>query len=237
MFIDSMSGMQPSMLMKMGRPPSSSDMANKIANGIESGKLDADKVASRLESRFGEAAKSVIKDDGSVNVDELTTLIEDNRPNISGFNMGFQGTMPGMAGMGNSPFADELVTQILEQLDSGELDTDTLSQRLENNFGEDAQGIITEGSIDESALSALLEQNIPKPSDFRGSQVGMMNRQDTPTMENLQSMLNERFSSDQVEGVFNADGSLNIDELRNLFVGSQNYSGNLLPGFLFKMST
>jgi len=237
MFIDSMSGMQPSMLMKMGRPPSSSDMANKIANGIESGKLDADKVASRLESRFGEAAKSVIKVDGSVNVDELTTLIEDNRPNISGFNTGFPGKMPGMAGMGNSPFADGLVNQILEQLDSGELDTDTLSQRLENNFGEDAQGIITEGSIDESALSALLEQNIPKPSDFRGSQVGMMNRQDTPTMENLQSMLNERFSSDQVEGVFNADGSLNIDELRNLFVGSQNYSGNLLPGFLFKMST
>ena len=60
-------------------PPSADEVANQISDDLDSGRIDAEEIQARLVERFGDDAEGLINDDGSLDVEKLTSLMEEQR--------------------------------------------------------------------------------------------------------------------------------------------------------------
>ena len=80
MNIDTAGAIQPGVA--GGQRPQAGDIAGRMAEGLESGRIDADAFAERLEQRFGDDAAAAFNEDGSVSVEGLTGLLESAGPPV-----------------------------------------------------------------------------------------------------------------------------------------------------------
>ncbi len=88
--------------------------------------------------------------------------------NISGIN---SSQMP-MRGQGPSP--EERMNKLVEKIESGDIDTDKLQERLSERFGEDATGIVADdGSVNIDGLKELFANNAPQGGPPPHGQGGM----------------------------------------------------------------
>ncbi|MBB1486054.1 hypothetical protein [Oceanospirillum sediminis] len=131
--------------------------------------------------------------------------------NISGIQSG-QGPMRGQE---LSP--EERLNNLVEKIESGDIDTDKLQEKLTHRFGEDADGIVSEdGSVDIESMKELFASQAPQggPSPQGQGQGGMMPPPPPPPEEgDLQSKLTEMFGEETTAGFFNEDGDLDFDAL------------------------
>jgi len=228
MNINSASGMSSSQMMPP-KPPEPGEIANNIASRVESGEITVDELVAELENRFGEDAGAIVNDDGSLNVDDLTQLFEQNKPS---------GPPPppgGSFGAQGQAESSSIVEQILSNIESGELSTEDLTAQLERMFGESASSVVEDdGSIDEEALLSLIEsgptQGPPPPPPGTSSQ-------SVTSTEQLLSQLQQEFGEEATDSIFNEDGSVNFDELIDLVGGAFGQgSGSSHPGLLLNVS-
>ena len=146
------------------------------------------------------------------------------------------GPPPGMGGQ-KPPSASEMAQHMVEAVENGDIDAETLVENLESRFGEDASAVLAEdGSIDVDALTELLSNFDPanqRGQAGEGGQAGAMPPPPPPggmmSQEELQAKLTEDFGEDAAAAVFNEDGSLDFEALKEL-LQSQNSSetGTLL---------
>ena len=62
-------------------PPNSEDMATRMASAVANGDIDIEQLQENLSERLGvEDTSSIVAEDGSVDVAELTSLLEANKP-------------------------------------------------------------------------------------------------------------------------------------------------------------
>ncbi|MBN3562242.1 hypothetical protein [Aliamphritea spongicola] len=140
MNIDTAGAVQPGIT--GGQRPQASDIASRMAEGLESGRIDADAFAERLEQRFGDEAAAAFNEDGSVSVEGLTGLLETAgppaRPDGAGagrFGGGFGGGRPeGLASPEKlqaslaATFGDEAAASVLNE--DGSINVDQLKSLL-----------------------------------------------------------------------------------------------------------
>ena len=93
MNIDTAGAIQPGVA--GGQRPQAGDIAGRMAEGLESGRIDADAFAERLEQRFGDDAAAAFNEDGSVSVEGLTGLLESAGPPVRPDGAGGFGGGPG----------------------------------------------------------------------------------------------------------------------------------------------
>ncbi|MFY0676312.1 MAG: hypothetical protein JXR18_03395 [Neptuniibacter sp.] len=143
------------------------------------------------------------------------------------------GPPPGMGGQ-KPPSAEEMAERMVEAVDSGDIDAETLVENLESRFGEEASAVLAEdGSIDVEALTELLSSFDPANQSGQGEQAGAMPPPPPPggmiDEEELQAKLAEDFGEEAAAAVFSEDGSLDFEALKEL-LQSQNSSetGTLL---------
>jgi hypothetical protein len=97
-------------------PPNSEDMATRMASAVSNGDIDIEQLQENLTERLGvEDTSSIIAEDGSVDVAELTSLLEANKP--GGAEGGGRPPPPpgggGPGGPGGGAGITELLTDIL----------------------------------------------------------------------------------------------------------------------------
>lgn len=97
-------------------PPNSEDMATRMASAVSNGDIDIEQLQKNLTERLGvEDTSSIIAEDGSVDVAELTSLLEANKP--GGAEGGGRPPPPpgggGPGGPGGGAGITELLTDIL----------------------------------------------------------------------------------------------------------------------------
>jgi len=127
----------------------------------------------KLIMRFGEDTMNGIMEDGKIDRQKLHELIKDS----AGMKIGhhrhghhLEETDPtetppvtettGTETSPPNPLAEQTVQNIADKISSGELSKDEFVQRLQERFGEAANGIVNEeGAIDFSALLKLIESN------------------------------------------------------------------------------
>ena len=134
--------------MMMGQPPSAEDLAQKMADSVENGEIDAETLVADLESRFDVDASSIVNEDGSIDVDALTELLSSNEPSAS---------MEAGIGMAPPPPPPP---------EEGMLSAEELSAKLTEDFGEEAAATVVgeDGEIDFEALKALLDSQASSES-------------------------------------------------------------------------
>ena len=227
MNINAASGLSSSQMMPP-KPPEPSEIASNMASRVESGELSVDELVAELESRFGEDAGAIVKEDGSLDVDALTQILEEKMAS-----MGPPPRPPG--GMGTEAQASDIVGQIIGDINSGELSISELTEQLEKMFGEGASDIIdADGSIDQEALTSLIESGptgAPPPPP-------QQSLQGVTSSEQLLAQLQQEFGEASTDSVFNEDGSVNFDELIELIGGPFGQgSGSSRPGLLLNVAT
>ena len=99
-------------------PPNSEDMATRMASAVANGDIDIEQLQENLTERLGvEDTSSIVAEDGSVDVTELASMLEANKP--SGAEGGRPPPPPGGGGQGGPGGAGggsditELLTGIL----------------------------------------------------------------------------------------------------------------------------
>lgn len=97
-------------------PPNSEDMATRMASAVSNGDIDIEQLQENLTERLGvEDTSSIIAEDGSVDVAELTSLLDANKP--GGAEGGGRPPPPpgggGPGGPGGGAGITELLTDIL----------------------------------------------------------------------------------------------------------------------------
>lgn len=132
--------------------------------------------------------------------------------NISGIQSG-QGPM-----RGQGPSPEERLNHLVEKIESGDIDTEKLQEKLTHRFGEDADGIVAEdGSVDIESMKELFASHAPQggPPPQGEGHGGMMPPPPPPPPEggDLQSKLIEMFGEETTAGFFNEDGDLDFDAL------------------------
>lgn len=115
-------------------PPSGDDIAAKMNEAISSGNVDGAEIQSRLSERFGEDADGILQEDGSLDTDKLSSLLETSRPD---------GPPPGAQAGGTSQTAgtdeSELVQTLLDTLKESEEETEEPSL-VEQLYGQSTNG-------------------------------------------------------------------------------------------------
>lgn len=126
-------------MMEMRKPPSPEDLAQQMVNAVEEGSVDAETLVANLTSRFGDDASSVLAEDGSIDVDELTSLLANNAP-------GNGGEAQGMAPPPPPP-------------PQGMISSEELQLKLTEEFGEEAVASIfdEDGSVNFDELISLFQ--------------------------------------------------------------------------------
>lgn len=114
-------------------PPSGDDIAAKMNEAISSGNVDGAEIQSRLSERFGEDADGILQEDGSLDTDKLSSLLEANRPD--GPPAGGQQ----FAGTDES----ELVQTLLDSLEESDEDADATPSLIEQLYGQASGGTST----------------------------------------------------------------------------------------------
>ncbi len=128
----------------------------KLQQKTESGALDPAQLQERLLTRFGEAARGIVGENGAIDTDALKSLLHEARGERA------QGDGPL-----HSPLGKGFVEHLQAMLESGAISTDEIQDRLSDRFGEIAKGVITEdGSIDISKIEGLVAQHraVPHPT-------------------------------------------------------------------------
>lgn len=156
MNIDTAGAIQPGIA--GGQRPQASDIAGRMAEGLESGRIDANAFAERLEQRFGDAATAAFNEDGSVSVEGLTGLLETAGPPARPDGAGSFG---GSFGGGSRP--------------EGLASPEKLQARLAATFGDEAAaGVVSEdGSINVDQLKSLLGDDL-KNAGSSGVSTGLL---------------------------------------------------------------
>ena len=146
-----------------GKKPSAEEMVQRIKQDIESGNLSATDLQSKLTADFGDAASGIVGADGTVDYEKLQTLFETATPT---------------QGPGKMPSAEEMVQQIKQDIESGNLSATDLQNQLTTDFGDAASGIVgADGTIDYTKLQELLEANRPAmPPQGGGAPGGLMSK-------------------------------------------------------------
>lgn len=201
--------------------PQPEAIASRMAEGLESGRIDAEKLAGKLEKRFGAEAATAFNEDGSVNVENLTALLKSAPPK------------------GGRPDPAEIASRTAEGLESGRIDAAEFSARLEQRFGAEAASAFNEdGSLNVDGLTALLETagSETRPGGrkgfggFGGRPEGVVDPQ--ALLTRLEDIFGEAAND-----VLNEDGSINIEQLKSLLsdnlqnAGSSGVSTGLLANF------
>lgn len=152
MNIDTAGAIQPGIA--GGQRPQASDIAGRMAEGLESGRIDANAFAERLEQRFGDAATAAFNEDGSVSVEGLTGLLETAGPPA-------RPDGAGSFGGGGRP--------------EGLASPEKLQARLAATFGDEAAaGVVSEdGSINVDQLKSLLGDDL-KNAGSSGVSTGLL---------------------------------------------------------------
>lgn len=212
---------------------------------IEAGKLDTATLDKRLQAHFGEAAKGIVGEDGSVDFDRLEKLITETRSAKLQDRISTRFGEDGDGIVGSDGSIDK---ERLRDLFARER-TDHILDRLENKFGDEVRSVVgDDGTIDFDALKAILsgsdpvsESETPAPAETAGTNgtentappaaagetAGTDPDTETPpagATEQLSELrktlfearLENRFG-DAAESVFNEDGTINLDALRTLF--------------------
>lgn len=118
--------------MQSQAPPSSDQMAARMANAVENGDIDIEQLQANLSERLGvEDTSSIVAEDGQVNGAALAELLEQNMPaGGPGGPGGPSGPPPGGPPPGGPPpsgesseesTVDELLTEILSEEELEEL--------------------------------------------------------------------------------------------------------------------
>ncbi|MBU2963875.1 hypothetical protein Q4508_11685 [Amphritea sp. 2_MG-2023] len=128
-----------SSMMGMQKPPSPDELASQMVSAVEEGSIDAETLVANLTSRFGDDASAVLAEDGSIDVDELTTLLANNAP-------GSGGETQGMAPPPPPP-------------PQGMVSSEELQLALTEEFGEEAVASIFEddGTVNFDELISLFQ--------------------------------------------------------------------------------
>lgn len=96
-------------------PPKAEDMAKSMASAVANGDIDIEQLQENLTERLGvEDTSSIIAEDGSVDVAELTSLLEANKPD-GAESGGRPPPPPGGGGPGGSGGASD-ITQVLTSI-------------------------------------------------------------------------------------------------------------------------
>jgi len=152
-FLHPGSNQVPGLQKLAGIPERAERLVDRFEARQEAGKLDGDKLAERLEARFGEAAEGIVGEDGAVDFERLEALIVETR------SAELQGRLTerfGEDALGIVGADGSIDTDRLEEL-FAERRLERIFDRLEKRFGEDFAGVVADGgSIDFAALKALL---------------------------------------------------------------------------------
>lgn len=138
------------------------DRTSRLQEGIDSGKIDTAKLQEKLESEFGDAVSEFFGEDGSVDVEGLDEFMQSQMGSVEG-GMPPGGMPPGGMPPGGMPPGGMppggMPPDGSESTDFT-LDTEELQANLIEEFGEDAEGIVSEdGEIDVEKLKLLFEEN------------------------------------------------------------------------------
>jgi hypothetical protein len=133
-----------------------SNRLSQIENAANSGQIDTAKMQEKLQGVFGDAVNGAFGEDGSVDFDELKSIIKSElgskgRGNFPGMMGG--GMMPG--GIGNM-MSGGLVSLMSSNISNSPMD---LGSKLLEVFGEEVEGIVNEdGDVDKKRLQELVEK-------------------------------------------------------------------------------
>ncbi len=122
-------------------PPSGDDIAARMNEAISSGNVNGAEIQSRLSERFGEDADGLLLEDGSLDTEKLSDLLEANRPD---------GPPPGLQRF-SSTEESELVQSLLDSLQSSEEEADARPGLVEQLYSQ-ARG---DTSVNEELFSIL----------------------------------------------------------------------------------
>lgn len=78
-----------------GTPPSAQDVLAHIKSDIDSGKITASDLQSKLTADFGSAANGIVGSDGTVDYNKMLTLLQDNLPQAFSTTQGSQNDISG----------------------------------------------------------------------------------------------------------------------------------------------
>ncbi|RTE66578.1 hypothetical protein EH243_05675 [Amphritea opalescens] len=137
-----------SSMMGMQKPPSPDELASQMVSAVEEGSIDAETLVANLTSRFGEDAASVLAEDGSIDVDELTSL-------LSNFDPSKGSEAQGMAPPPPPP-------------SQGMVSSEELQLKLTEEFGEEAVASIFEddGTVNFDELISLFQSQESTSTGF-----------------------------------------------------------------------
>ncbi len=104
-------------------PPTGDDVAAKVNEALESGRVDGAEIQSRLSERFDEDADGIVREDGSLDTQKLASLFEANRPD---------GPPSGLQQLGGIDESELLQTLLdsLEEADEDAAETPSLVDQL-----------------------------------------------------------------------------------------------------------
>lgn len=114
-------------------PPSGDDIAAKMNEAISAGNVDGAEIQSRLSERFGEDADGILQEDGSLDTEKLSSLLEANRPD------GPPAGVQQFAGSDES----ELVQTLLDSLEESEENAEATPSLVEQLYGQASGGTST----------------------------------------------------------------------------------------------
>lgn len=145
-------------------PQNAERRVDHIEKRIDAGKLDVETLDKRLQAHFGEAAKGIVGDDGSVDFDRLEKLIIETRSAKlqDRISARFGEDADGIVGPDGSIDKARLRELFAEQR------LDSIIDRLKEKFGDRIDKVIGEdGKIDFAALKELIakwrEAHPPEP--------------------------------------------------------------------------
>ncbi len=144
-----------------GGPPKSEDLANRMAQSVANGDVSVEQLQKNISDRLKiEDTSSIVAEDGSLDVEALTELLEINKPSGAG------GPPPGGPPPGGPPPGG-----------TNSADGSNLTELLSGILGDDALEEVTEddGSYDvESLLVALQEKLEATDQSSTGNLVDML---------------------------------------------------------------
>lgn len=190
-----------------------------IEKQLDAGKLDTETLDKRLQALFGDAAKGIVAQDGSVDFDRLEKLIVETRSEKLQDRITARFGEEGDGIVGSDGSIDK---ERLRELFAADR-TGKIVDRLANHFGAAARELIGEdGKIDFQALKRLIasSDDVPVDDDASGKTDPPSVRPSDQLTELRKTLFEarlERHFGDDAGGVFGEDGKIDTNALRRLF--------------------
>ena len=130
---------------------------------IDAGIVDPQRLQSRLERRYGDAAAGIVGQDGSVDFSKLVDVITQARSSRlqDGLTKQFGPDAAGIVGTDGTIDIQKLrslvADKLVEKVNSGDINLRRLQRRLTFQYGDAAKGVFNQdGSVNTDALRALI---------------------------------------------------------------------------------